>query len=367
MLRFNPLQSLDSAPFAWLRGVAVNQRVELPGTANVVTNYSNGGLCVYPETNDVVHAYNGGHGVGLDNSVTALVIEQNVPAWVTRIAASGSTTADADWGPDGRPQARHKYWNDIWVPEVGKIMFFSVPFRATSGGTGHSVHGLNPATWAEDTQGTWADVTPNSAITVACRNASTGHVIGGGGGNETGGSIWRWDQPAGTWSQPSTSAGVSGPMTWDEELGVFFFICIGNGTGGGDGLIHHCKVSGDGTTVTALTFAAGDGTYAAFKAEGEGTPKFSECGMVYDRVNGVHLFCEGGYNGNAANRGKIWRITGNSGTTWDMDVLPTTGYTPAAAQGLEAFEYVENIGGSSICGVIGHPKHTEPVFFVRTS
>jgi hypothetical protein len=83
--------------------------------------------------------------------------------------------------------------------------------------------------------------------------------------------------------------------------------------------------------------------------------------MDYDPDNDRFLF----YCGQGAGAGRVYVITPNASTTWDVSFLATTGNLPPATPGdgvHNRFRYVPALKGFLLM-----PKATSNLFFIRTA
>lgn len=261
---------------------------------------------------------NGGHGGNLTNNrVMSIRLDVETPTWVERKAASDPTGFDTQGSMaymlDGTPAPRHTYWYNWWVPQLNRYMLLGGRFFG-SGAYDHRVtDGFDPVTNTWDPKGTYPD--HDDRITFIRNGEFMGMYDD------------RWVKlvlPGVTF----TGGQVSGTGTiaraghaWDSRHDRIYHLSSGDNWSVA-GAINSAVVDPTTTpwTKTAITFNPSAG-WTDFQAQ---TPNFLGTTMVYDRDADCFYFYNGGIDGPQ----KVYRITANSTTTWDMDVLPVTGVVP---------------------------------------
>lgn len=342
---------------AWAVNATVNEWVEITGTSGAggadVDGFS--GWAVKADTTDVYVIAAGGHTNSGANNVTRLRLMDNAPTWTQRKASDwNGSEINVSHYASGSPAARHTYHTTRWVPSIGRFLLVGAPY--VKGGAGDSfpaVDGYDPATDAWDAAGTYTEV---------LRVAGPGTAYGFGVSQDGDGKIWadhnrRYNPTTDTWDAPTITGVIGGrfPQCYCPTLGVMFGLQWGDGQGGGTGIAAYKRVMSTLTDST-ITFSAGSAAAAAQFASD--TPFYA--GMDWDAANGRFLFYAGG--------SRVYSITPNSGSEWDMAILTTTGTAPgaAAAGGINSkWTYVAGLGGVS--GFVGMPASSGNVFFLRVA
>jgi hypothetical protein len=338
---------------AWRIGQAVAEARAISGTSGGAGAAINawGTLPLIEGTGTLVSPANGGHNDSSDNRVTSIDLLADAPAWVQRIAPSPTVTANASYMPDGKPVSRHGYHHAHYISQRGRVMLFGSRGWYSDGGDGFAVDGHTVSgTWAWDAAGEWTSSSGAQGYGTA-HDPVTGNVWASGSG-------WRWEQATDTWTRPT---GTSFPISWrwpaayDSLRRRFFTLQYGDGQGFdlGRGVIAS-RFDPDTGAQVAITFNS-SAALTQFIAD---APEYA--GMDYDPANDRFLF----YDGRGARAGRIFVITPNSGTTWDMSILATTGAAiPATVSaGINGrFRYIPRLGGFIIM-----PDTASGIYFLRT-
>jgi hypothetical protein len=349
-----PVPVVPAAPIsgmpAWMAGAALNQWIEIPGTAggggSGVFAYS--GFAFNEQTNEILIAAAGGHGDSSDNRVVSLRLSADAPSWTLRMAPSTTIQFDVPYYPDGKPISRHLYSSSHFVPQLNRVMLFGVTGAAGNAYSFNNVDGFNPDTNTWDPAGTWA-ATPNGERGSVMVRA-TGEVWTNG--------LSRWSPVTRTWTHPITTrtdALIRYPIAHDALRNQLFSLNWGDGIGFSTQAMFATVVPCSGSVQSNLTFRPG----AALDSFLVDKPTYSA--MDYDPDNDRFLF----YCGQGAGAGRIYVIKPNSSTTWDMSFLATTGALPPAtlSDGVHnRFRYVPALKGFLLM-----PKATSNLFFIRTA
>lgn len=344
---------------AWLQGAAVHEWVEISGTAFVNHTVASPSCidawgCLVPidGTGTLVSPANGGHTDAADNGVDSIDLAADAPAWTRRISKTpdAQVTANATHNADGKPNSRHGYVYAHYIPQRSRVMLFGGRGFYVNGGDGYAVDGHTVSgTWAWDAAGTWTALQPGRAFG-AVRDASTGNVLTQEG--------WLWNQAANTWSQlGSFTPGWRYPLAYDSTRGQFFALQWGDGgpdaASSGTVAMKINKTTGAGTTITLSgTGLSQWNTDGATTAPGGGS-LLHYAGMDYDPDNDRFLF----YAGRGTGAGRVYVITPNSGSAWDISILSLTGTEPSAAvnAGINGrFRYIAGLKGFVVCTAAAH-------------
>jgi hypothetical protein len=314
-----PAVSSSSVP-AWLTGAAIHQWVQIGGTthAGSAADPTNDGRStarlafsnIAIVGNEVVIAATGGHGDYNGNEVTSINLAADAPQWRLRRAKTSNPTADAAYNAaDGTPASRHAYWSAIYSTTRGRLMLHSTRFTWPTALSFNASNGFNLGNDTWDPAGTWSDGTA-----ALCRDTSDNAWT------VTGGYLRRWNASTDTWSAIAqvASPGFGGPMVHDSSRNQLFILTWGDGSNGGSG-VNSYKFTPAGAQ-TAITFNA-SAAYSQFQAE---RPSYAS--MIYDAHNDRFLFWHG-------ETSTLFSIKPNSGSTWDMSIVSTTGTLPPARAG----------------------------------
>lgn len=147
-------QSSQGLQPAWLKGVAIGQWVEIPGSSfarlgpsmtkppatwsgsdsDIIDAWN--GLAVDRRTSTLWSCWNGGHNNIWDNSVNRLTLQANTPVW-TRMLAASNVSAVTQTSPrysDGRPASSHSYTHLHCIEAMNRIVRFGVGAASMQGG-----------------------------------------------------------------------------------------------------------------------------------------------------------------------------------------------------------------------------------------
>lgn len=326
----------------WARSAALNTWTEIAGTA-----YGNGAVdawgafCVKPSTSELIVVAPGGHSDSSYNGADSIALNADVPAWVNRYAGSAATE-NVLYYADGTPTSRHLYHYIHYIESMDAVLLAGCRFGYGGGTpTGGGFDLFDLTTNAYLSRYTYPD-SPDSSY----------GLVKDGQGRIWTGSGRRFDPADESWT--TTSAAFDRfPAAYDSLRNVLFSMQYGDGQGYDSGLNAH-KVNASTGSTSAVTINAS----AAYTAWLVAAPAYAA--MDYDPDNDRFLFYHGGETG------KVYSITPNSGTAWDMSVLATTGTpatTPASGAGInKRFQYLPNLKGFVML-----PKSSSNLWFLRTA
>ena len=265
-------------------------------------NYSGMALTTAGE---VVLAGCGGHTDYHPNEVAGLLLTADVPSWVLRHAPSDPVPNGTPYAEDGNPAATHTYWSLVEKDGVIYRMYTRYSGDSAYNGPESNAYTLSTNTWAA--AGTIADA---PSITEAID--SDGNLWGHSGSN-----LYKYTLSTNTWSTIACTADITGaPIVYDPTNDDFFCFCWGDGQATGTGTVAY-RVSKTGV-VTTLTINSS----AAYT-------EWQNIQAIYQSVvkhptnaNGWIIFSPAGA-GTITN--KVYSLILNSGTTYDMAVVATTG------------------------------------------
>ena len=277
--------------------------------------------------------------------MVSISLVSDAPSWVLRRASSTSTQADVLYYADGLPTSRHLYHHLHYLPARNAVLLGGCRYGYGGGtptGPGMDLFDLTTNEWLP--RMTFPDITPFVAYAI--------EVDGEG-------RVWtavgqRFEPASSTWSTPGSGPGLGRfPQATAPARHAIFNLQYGDGQGYDLNLGVTAKLldtqTGNSQNITfnpsqALTeFTTAQPTYA---------------GMDYDAANDRFLFYSG------VETGKVYVITPNAGTVWDLSVLPVTGM-PAAAVGAginKRFRYLPTLGGFVLL-----TSRSSNLFFLTTS
>lgn len=344
-----PVASTGGTP-AWLAGAAVGQWIEIAGTSGAggaaVQAYS--GMAYNELTNEILIGAAGGHGDSYDNRVVSMQLTADAPVWQLRMAPSTQTAMNVPYYPDGKPTSRHLYSSSHFVPQVNRLMLFGVRSAAGSSYDFPIVSGFDLDTNSWDPAGTWADVPLGDLGAVAVR--ATGEVWST--------NLSRWSPVTRAWTKPITKRSgdlTRWPIAHDSRRNQLFTLNWADGFGYSTQALFASVVPCAGSVQTSIRFNPS----AALDSIVADKPTYA--GMDYDVDNDRFLF----YCGQGAGAGRVYVVTPNATTTWDISLLASTGALPPAtpASGVHnRFRYVPALRGFLLM-----PSATSNLFFIRTA
>lgn len=316
-----------SSPPAWLQGKPLNTWFAIPSTSGaggaLVDDYS--GLAL--AGTKWVSAAAGGHAAAsYDNRVVAIDFSADAPAWSVLHAPSSSGLVDnAAYYSDGRPAGRHTY-SSIFAISGNRIALTGCRYPKGQGDFAVvDVFNMTTGLWdgvVSDAPGTSGSghpsITPfHSYPSAQDANGDLWAV------RHTDGAVVKYTVATDSWSTPTmgsqASPNVRYPWALDTRRGQMFGLAWADGEGFGSGVR---AVVNNGTTQTAISFNAST-ALTQFQTD---APQYA--GMDYDQANDRFLF----YSTGQTNR--VFVITPNNGTTWDMSILSASGSLPASTKAL---------------------------------
>jgi hypothetical protein len=211
-----------------------------------------------------------------------------------------------------------------------------------------TVDGFNLDTNTWDPAGTWADMPIGDRGSVMIR--ATGEVWST--------NLSRWSPVTKAWTQPITTRTndlVRWPIAHDSRRNQLFTLNWADGQGSSTQSMFATVVPCAGSVQSSVTFKPS----VALDSFLVDKPNYAA--MDYDPDNDRFLF----YCGQGAGAGRVYVVTPNAGTNWDMGFLATTGNLPPATLGdgvHNRFRYVPALKGFLLM-----PKATSNLFFIRTA
>lgn len=335
---------------AWWRAATVGQWVAISGTGSGVGDVD--AFCgwgVKQDTSDIYVIAAGGHTNSGSNAVQRLRLLDDAPAWAERRASDwDGVEVNISHYASGSPAARHTYHTTQWTPSIGRFLLIGAPY--VKGGAAENyptVDGYDPATDSFDAAGTYTSV---------LRVSEPSGPYGFGVAQDGDGNIWashdrRYNPNTDTWDYPSVTGrvGMNFPQSYSSTRDEIFALQWGDGTAG-TGMTARRR---DMATLTDSTITFSAGSASAVSQFATDTPVYA--GMDWDADNARWLFYAGG--------ARVYSITPNAGTEWDMAILSTTGTAPGAAGagGINSkWTYV-----SALTGFVAMPTASGGIFFLR--
>lgn len=300
---------------------------------------------------ELLLAASGGHGDYAGNEVTSIDLAADLPAWQLRAAKSSvaDTISDAAYYRDGKPSSRHTYWSTHYSTTRNRLMLHRSRFVYGSAVSFDATNGFDLGTNRWDAAGTW-----RNGYTAGCRDAYDNVWALSNYGQ----TLVKWTAATDTWAVTGSFGGQGPlyPLAHDSRRNQLFALCWGNGEAYGSGL-HAAKYTDNGSVRTAITFNAST-ALSQLQAD---QPAYAA--MEYDPIKDCFYF----YSGANGQQGRIYVITPNPGSVWDVAVLPLgpgSAIPPAvSASGLcSRFRYVPALRGCVLM-VSG----SAPIYFIRTS
>jgi hypothetical protein len=342
----------------WLLGAAVNQWLQIAGTTHMgsaadpsdtggATSRSTKRLSYSNIATDlgarVILAATGGHGDYTGNEVTGIDLSANAPAWSLLNARSASVQSSVAYYSDGKPSSRHGYWGAQYSStKAGLMLHFT---RATS----PSAVSFNATNRFDLANNTWdaAGANANAAGPAICRDSSDNAWAYVNSGTQ----LWKWTPATDTWTQTGSFANpVYPPMAHDSSRGQFFALAWGDGQASGSGVSAY-RYNGAGTTQTAITLNSIGGALAQFQSDAG-----SYASMVYDPFADAYFWWDG-------TSGRLYKIVPNSGTTWDISIVSTTGTPPPS----QSYSFGRMAHIPSLKGLVFMPSGHQNLYFMRTA
>jgi hypothetical protein len=342
---------VDAGLPAWLRGVAVGQWVEIPGTAGAggapADAYS--GVALKDATSELLVAAAGGHGDSSDNRTVSIRLDQDAPRWVVRSPPSPTTGMDLAYNADGQPASMHTYSSTHYSAKVDRVMRVRPRFTFPSANDINTNDGFHLATNRWDGAG----VHPLAMLGYG--------MVSDGDGNVWTSAFEKYDPETKQWTRPITTrtqASVRFPAAYDSRRRQLFTLQWGDGQGFNSGL-SASRVPVDGTAQLEVTFTPGPGLTQWLADQ----PAYA--GMDYDPVNDEFLFYAGGSWAGALtpHPERVFAITPSASGPWTLSVKPVTG-VPAVVAGAgvqNRFRYVPALGGFVLLA-----RTNAPLWFLRT-
>lgn len=365
----------------WLASAAINEWVAVPnstyigsagqssplpglGAPSALVNAENGtGL---DRRNSELWLFGGGHLDWAGNEIVSIVLNTNSPVWQLRrdhsTAANIPTTAvtpDLSRYYDGDPCSRHTYQGTHFIEKLDKHW-------ACGGFTWSHANGnvLEPVTFNKttglwDIAGTWNTSFPTSPLAgngFFAKHPTTEDIYFGVGG---GYQFYKLDTTTKVWTLITNSLSGYFPgfecAAIDPARGMFVL------TTKGDAGVSHVYAALFSLTTGARTNIAINTSpaWTAFQALST-----NHGGVHYNPDQDVYYYCFGG----TGQGGRVFKITPNGTTTWDMVEMTMTGVTVPDGVGvangniLTRFGYVPQMKA-----IYALPSANSPIYMARVA
>ena len=349
---------------AWLVGKKRNEWFQIPNTAGAggATVYAYSGMALKQSTSELIIALAGGHGDSADNRVVSIRLDQDQPTWVTRMPSSTQVMKDVAYYPDGKPSARHTYYTTHFVAQVDRLMVIGAQFVYGTPPSFPTVDGFDLTTNTWDPKGTWPALVGGYGKT---QNFATGDVWTASG---LGISKWSAATRSQTVTRSFNNTYLAMQNAWDPVRNQLLSIGFGDGWGYGNyPMLNAYTIPADGSTANPLTFNPSLGL-TQFLADAPVSSAFE-----YDPDHDRFLYFDGrgdGQYGDAADGGRIFIITPNATSTWDVSILelgPGTQNPPRSSDtGIYSrFRYVPALKGFAYVFAPSWNVATD-IYFIKT-
>lgn len=270
----------------------------------------------------------GGHSDSCINAVYMLDFLQDAPAWTRRRTFStdiGWTAIDngSSHYNDGKPAARHNYWQVHFIEARNRLMTFGAPsVYGNSNGSFDTVDAFDPDTNDWEAAGTYPSRTGIGYHEMPCWKAANEDVYYHTGPT---GVLHKWTEATNSWSSSSTPGTHFGYMATALDTTRNRVLRTQSGQVPEDGEGYYDLADG---SLTSITFT---GASAADITEGS---------LAYDSANDCYWFWK-------LNSTTLYRI---HPTTWAVTTQATTGtvvntYTDARHRNYRRFDYCPRLGG----------------------
>lgn len=310
---------------AWLQSAAVNEWIQISGTSapSELADYC--GIAWRDDSQ--VWAYSaasGGHAGNLTNNrVMGLRLDVDAPSWSTLRSGDSSTGWDTTgstsaYFPNGKPAPRHSYTDTWYVPEIGRVIVggrywgsSAVDYAVLDG------YDVTGGDW--DAAGTWPDK-PGNGFFASARDPATGTLYTTQG--------YKIDPDTQVYSALTLSGATvnRGGNAWDSTRGQIYHLSSGDWFSAGSSTVRSATVNVSTGVCTAISFNSS----SALTDFQNDAAQFLSSSLVYNSDQDCFYFYNGNTGSLSGQGGRVYKITPNGTTTWDMSTLSVTGVTPAS-------------------------------------
>jgi hypothetical protein len=306
----------------------------------------------------------GGHQDSSDNRVVKYDASVDVPTgWVVKKASSTVVQSNVPYYSDGLPVSTHTYDYTFWSATLRRIIRFGAFGIYSTGFGSNTIDGFNVDTNQWDPAGTYPYTNGGSSWDNnphnygAFQDKNTGTILWADGG-----SVKTWVPGQSSFGDKGTTVGiVRFPQCWDALRSANFGLAWGDGQDSGSGVTAVHTATPSGTPVKRTITFNSSAAYTQFMSS---TPAYA--GMDYDIIRDKFMFVCGA-SGGITGAPRIFEITPNSGTVWDMAIYTPAGGDPGtiSSNGVNGrFKYVRK---GSVGGFVFMSKSSSGLYFLRTS
>lgn len=305
---------------------------------------------------EVLGGLAGGHAAGqyvTNNEVYTLRLDVDSPAWILRRASSSaagwdSTGNTTPYMPDGRPASRHVYCDAHWSPEQGAYLIGGMYW----GSVGMNYQVMDAFIPMGTAGGDWAaqgafPARPIGAggypVMLSVRDPASGIFYATT--RADGSLLFKFNSKTKAWSNIALTGSGNvnmGGNAFDSKRSRIFSLSNSSWFVPAAGV--HSTVIDPNTGVKARVSFNSSTAWTDFQSK---AGEFVLTALDYDALHDCFYFYNGDSYGVTGQTQKVYRIKPNSGTTWDMDLLPIEGGVvprPAGASGvLTKFKYVQRL------------------------
>lgn len=296
------------------------------GWRNFLVNAENG--AALDEASCDLWMFGGGHGNFYGNEVLSFPLASESPGWKQRCARSatdkvkayGSVGKDWTWNLDGKPASRHTYQGTQFIRKLNRYMAYDGFTWPNAAGRPVVPATLNPVTGVWDDASTWTAPTPfpyNAGPGAFAKHPQTEDIYMMPG---NGYSLWKLNTTTKAWSQINADIGSGTARfpstecaTIDTARNALTFLTTRGGTGAN---LPRC---------TQINLTTGARTEISINASAAWTDfqtlNSDHAGLHYVESGDHFLY----YFGGTGTGGRIWKLTPNKWTAWDLVELKMTG------------------------------------------
>lgn len=326
-----PAGTLTDGMPTWWRNATVGQWVAITGTAGPAAGLNTNAysdMTLRPSDSTLYVVAAGGHSDGASNAAAALRLSDDAPAWTTLKASTwNGSESNVLYYADGRPASRHTYHHTHYIESLDAVLLAGCRF-GYGGGTpsGPGLDLFDLATNDYLARYTWPDLTPWSTTGYGVVQDGAGHIWTTAG--------YKINGSTGVVTKPGTGSLLRYPAAYDSIRDRIFALQWADGEGFSTAVLNAVELNPNTGNSQTITFNSSAGL-TAFEAA---TPSYAA--MAYCPLDGKFYFMHPG------EIQKLYVITPNGGTTWDMAVQTITGTLPASSGALcKRFLYAPQLSG----------------------
>ncbi|MEY2688202.1 MAG: hypothetical protein RL375_2400 [Pseudomonadota bacterium] len=321
--------TMDDGMPAWWHAAPVGQWVAISGTAGPAAGLNTNAysdMTLRPSDSTLLVVAAGGHSDGSSNGAASLRLSDDAPAWTT-LRSSSTPTADVLYYGDGRPTSRHTYHYTHYIESLDAVLLAGCRFGyggSTPTGPGLDLFSLSTNDYLA--RYTWPDLSPFGGGAFGVCQDGSGHIWTAGG--------YKINGTTGVLTKPGSGSLLRYPAAYDSIRDKVFALQFDDGEGFGGAGLQAVQLDPSTGNSTSISFNGSAGL-TAFNAAG---PDYAA--MAYCPLDGKFYFMHPG------EIQKLYVITPNGTTTWDMAEQTIAGTLPASSGALcKRFLYVPQLSG----------------------